>query len=129
MTKFVAAVALIAFAIPAYAQQQPEKPEQTAPKPSQAEVEKLVKELSSDKARIGQYCEMVKLYNEAYDAGEKQDEKKAEELAQKADEMGEKLGPDYARIIDGLAEVDPESEEGKALFAAFEPLDKECPQG
>lgn len=127
MTKYLAAVVFMAFAIPAFAQDN--KEEQAPPPPTKADIEKLVKQISADKEQINAYCQMVKLYNEAYDAGEKQDEKKAEELAQKADEMGEKLGEEYARIIDGLAEVDPESEEGKALYAAFEPLDKECPQG
>lgn len=127
MTKYLAAVVFMAFAIPAFAQDK--KEEQAPPPPTKADIEKLVKQISADKEQINAYCQMVKLYNEAYDAGEKQDEKKAEELAQKADEMGEKLGEEYARIIDGLAEVDPESEEGKALYAAFEPLDKECPQG
>lgn len=123
--KFAAIVALLAAAIPAYAQ---ENKEPAPAKPTKAEVEKLVSTITSDKEQLANYCGMVKLYNEAYDAGEKQDEKKAEELAAKADEMGQKLGPDYERVIDGLSEVDPESEEGKNLYSAFEPLDKECPQ-
>lgn len=127
MKKFVAAAAFVAFAFPALAQQQEAAEEQAAPKPSKAEVDSLVKAISADKARIGQYCEMVKLYNESYEVGEK-DEKKAEELAEKADELGEKLGDDYSKVVDGLAEVDPESEEGKLLFAAFEPLDGSCPK-
>jgi hypothetical protein len=121
MTKFLAAIALV-LAVPAFAQQQEAAP----PKPTKAEVEKLVTAITGDKKRVSQYCEMVKLYNEAYEAGEKKDDKKAEELAEKADQIGEQLGDDYARVIDGLAEVDPESEEGKALFAAFEPLDNAC---
>jgi hypothetical protein len=124
--KTVAAAALL-IASPVFAQQQ--KQDAAPPKPSKAEVEKLVKGIQGDKAKVKQYCDMVKLYNEAYDAGEKKDEKKADELAQKADEMGKQLGGDYERIIDGLSEVDPESDDGKALFATFEPLDKECPQG
>lgn len=124
MTKFLPVLALLAAAVPAYAQQQQQEP--APPKPTKAEVEKLVGSITGDKARMAQYCEMIKLYNDAYEAGEKKDEKAAEDLAQKADEIGEKLGPDYEKVIDGLAEVDPESEEGKALFAAFEPLDKGC---
>jgi hypothetical protein len=132
MTKYAAILALAAFvAFPAYAQQKPaagDDKEQTAPKPTKAEVDKVVKSISGDPAKSKQYCDMVKAYNAAYEAGEKKDDKKADELSQQADKMSDALGADYAKVIDGLSDVDPESAEGKELFASFEPLDSKCPE-
>lgn len=100
---------------------------QTTPaKVSVDDVKKLVGQIEADQKRVAAYCDMSKLYNEAYEAGEKKDEKKADELGKKADEMGKSLGGDYERIMDGLQEIDPASDEGKVVIAAFEPLEKKC---
>ncbi|MDX2264409.1 MAG: hypothetical protein NW215_05510 [Hyphomicrobiales bacterium] len=100
---------------------------QTAPaKVTVDDVKKLISTIEADAKRVAAYCEMSKLYNEAYEAGRKKDDKKAEELGKKADEMGKSLGGDYERIMDGLQEIDPASDDGKVVIAAFEPLEKKC---
>lgn len=99
---------------------------QTPAKVSIDEVKKLIGQIETDPKQVTAYCEMSKLYNEAYEAGEKKDEKKADELGKKADEMGKSLGGDYERIMDGLQQIDPASAEGKTVIATFEPLEKKC---
>jgi hypothetical protein len=56
----------------------------------------------------------------------KKDTKKADALAEQVDALGKKLGPEYAALMDGLEDVDPESEGGKQIGLMFEPLDKLC---
>ncbi|MGB8586910.1 MAG: hypothetical protein WCD87_14835, partial [Pseudolabrys sp.] len=60
------------------------------------------------------------------EADETKDTKKLDELSQQIDALGKKLGPEYAALMDGLQEVDPESEDGKKIGLMFEPLDKLC---
>lgn len=90
------------------------------------DIKKLTAKIEADAGQMKSYCEMSKLYAQAFEAGEKKDEKKADELSKKADELGKSLGGDYEKVMEALQEVDPESEEGKKLVAAFEPLDKKC---
>jgi hypothetical protein len=44
--------------------------------------------------------------------------------SQRADSLEQQVGPDYARIVDGVGEVDPNTDEGKKYAAAFESLHK-----
>jgi hypothetical protein len=91
------------------------------------DVKKLIAKIESDPKQVAAFCEMAKLYNDAYEAGEKKDDKKAEELAKKADEMGQNLGGgEYIKIMDGLQEIDPASDEGKKVIGTFEPLEAKC---
>lgn len=114
-TFILGAAALVAFSATSFAQ---------AVKP--AEVAKLASDIKSDAAKLKSYCEMQDLYNQSYEAGEKKDEKKAEELASKADATGKTLGADYERIMNAGADIDPESKDGQEFYAGFEELDKAC---
>ncbi len=116
-TMLICALAVMAFPFAAHSQ---------AAKVSVDDVKKLIGQIEADPKQVTAYCEMSKLYNEAYEAGEKKDDKKADELAKKADDMGATLGGDYARIMDGLQEIDPASDEGKTVIATFEPLEQKC---
>ena len=119
--RFALAVAFVAlFPVLAHAQQKP-------PKTTVADVQKVVKAITADKAKSQAYCDMAKLEDEIGAAEEKRDTKKVEELSKKADQLAEKLGPDYAKVVAGLEEVNPDSPEGRAINAAFEPLEKLCP--
>ena len=113
---------LLIVALPLCAQAQ--KP--TAAKVTKADVQKVVKIISGDKAKVQTYCDIGKLNEQIEEANEKKDIKKTEELSQQIDALGKKLGPEYAALMDGLQEVDPESEDGKQIDLMFEPLDKLC---
>jgi hypothetical protein len=96
------------------------------PKPTKADAQKVVQIISSDKAKVATYCAIVKLGEQVDQAEQKKDQKKVEELGKQADAMGQKLGPEYVKLMTGLESVNPESKEGKELAAALEPLDKLC---
>ncbi|MGB9209491.1 MAG: hypothetical protein WCB78_15440 [Pseudolabrys sp.] len=119
--KLIAAVFVIA-AVPVYAQAQ--KP--STAKVTAADVQKVVTLISGDKAKTQSYCDIGKLNEQIEEANDKKDIKKTEELSQQIDALGKKLGPEYAALMDGLQEVDPEPEDGKKIGLMFEPLDKLC---
>ncbi len=119
--KLIVAVFVIA-AVPVYAQAQ--KP--STAKVTTADVQKVVTLSSGDKAKTQTYCDIGKLNEQIEEANEKKDIKKTEELSQQIDALGKKLGPEYAALMDGLQEVDPESEDGKKIGLMFEPLDRLC---
>jgi hypothetical protein len=119
--KLIVAVFVIA-AVPVYAQAQ--KP--STAKVTAADVQKVVTLISGDKAKTQTYCDIGKLNEQIEEANDKKDIKKTEELSQHIDALGKKLGPEYAALMDGLQEVDPESEDGKKIGLMFEPLDKLC---
>jgi mevalonate kinase len=119
--KLIVAVFVIA-AVPVYAQAQ--KP--STAKVTTADVQKVVTLISGDKAKTQTYCDIGKLNEQIEEANEKKDIKKTEELSQQIDALGKKLGPEYAALMDGLQEVDPESEDGKKIGLMFEPLDRLC---
>jgi hypothetical protein len=119
--KLIVAILLIV-ALPLCAQAQ--KP--SAAKVTKADAQKVVKIISGDKAKTQTYCDLGKLNEQIEEADEKKDIKRTEELSQQIDALGKKLGPEYAALMDGLQEVDPESEDGKQIGLMFEPLDKLC---
>jgi hypothetical protein len=124
--KLVIAVSLFtALPMVAYAQQKSGPPAQV-PKPTIAEAQKLVQSISADKAKLKAYCDLGKLQDQMEQASQKKDNKTVEALGAKADALAQQIGPDYAKIMDGLDEVDPNSAEGKQFTAVFDPLMKQC---
>jgi hypothetical protein len=121
--KLVVAISVLA-AVPAFAQSQ----QSNAPKPTTADVQKVVQIINADKAKMTVFCDMAKLEDEMSQADEKKDTKKLEELGKQAEEMGQKIGPEYVKLMAGLDQVDPESKDGKDLTSALEALDKLCPK-
>jgi hypothetical protein len=41
-------------------------------------------------------------------------------------ELEKKLGPEYVTLMDGLQDIDPESDDGVDIQAALAALDKSC---
>jgi hypothetical protein len=112
--------ACVIAAIPAIAHAQ--KP----PKATKADVQKVVQLITSDKAKTKAYCDLAKLEQEITKLDEKKDAKKIADLNKQLDAIGQKLGPEYGKLMDSMQDVDPDSAEGKELATAFEPLDKLC---
>ncbi|HEY7247805.1 MAG TPA: hypothetical protein VH678_28385 [Xanthobacteraceae bacterium] len=126
--KLTAVVIISAFAaMPALAQPQPGAPAANAPKPTQAEIQKVVATVSADKTKTQQYCEIGKLNQQMAEADQKNDTKALEGLGKQADDLAHKIGPDFVKFMDALDQMDDRSDEGKHLMAAVEQLDKLCP--
>jgi hypothetical protein len=90
------------------------------------DAQKVLKIISSDKAKTRIYCDMAKLGDQMEQANEKGDSKKFDELFQRMYELGKKLGPEYAALIDGLQDIDPESEVGQQISSTLDALDNLC---
>lgn len=97
-----------------------------SPKPTKAAAAKVVQIVSADKAKTKSYCDMVALGDELDAAAQKKDDKKLDELSQKADDLAQKVGPEYVALMTGLDDVDPDSKDGKEIGAVLEGLDKLC---
>ncbi len=106
----------------------PPGPQQKAPKPTEAQVQKVVATISADKAKMDSYCKLSKLQQQMSTLDEKKDMKKLEALGQQADAEAEKLGPDFGKMMDGLEQVDENSPEGKKFSAILASLDSKCPK-
>lgn len=123
----IAVVALAAMPVLAQAQQKGAPPP-AAKAPSKADVQKVVNQIKGDKAKLDAYCQIAKLGDQMQAAAEKKDQKKMDDLNKQADALGQKIGPDYARVMASMEEVDPESKEGKELITIFDSLDATCPK-
>jgi hypothetical protein len=122
--KIAAAIfALVATPPIAFAQQSgPPK----APKPTKADVQKVVEIILGDKAKLQYYCDSKKIYQQMGAAYQKNDSQTADALNKKADAVASKIGPEYAKLRDGLEQVDPKSSEGKEFMSMLSGIDKQC---
>jgi hypothetical protein len=118
--KLVVAISLFA-AMPVVAQAQ-----NNTPKPTVADAQKVVQLIGGDKAKLKAYCDIGKLQEQMDAAEQKKDTKAAKALEAKADALAQQIGPEYAKLMDGLDSVDPNSAEGKQFGAVFDGLIKQC---
>jgi hypothetical protein len=125
--KLIVAVGALV-AMPALAQAQQGRPAPNAPKPTKAEVERVVKLISADKAKTQTYCELAKLNDQIAEADEKKDNRKLQALSKRADDLAQKIGPEYVKLMDALEDVDENSKEGQEFGALLQSLDRQCGQ-
>ena len=96
------------------------------PKPTLADAQKVVQTIGSDKTKLQAYCELGKLQDQMEKAEEGNDAKAVDALVAKADALGQQIGPEYLRIVEGLEEIDPKSAGGKKYAAVFNTLHDKC---
>ena len=116
----VAAFVIAAVAVCAQAQPTPV---------TKADAQNVFKMIRGDKAKTQIFCDMGKLGDQMEEANATQDAKKVEELSLKADELAKQLGPEWAALMDGIQDVDPNSEVGKEIQSMIQELDKVCANG
>ena len=92
---------------------------------AKADAQKVVKMIIGDKAKSQIYCDIVKL-GEQIEETDPKDTKKADELYQQVDKLATKLGPEYIALMDGLQDMDPDSEDGKEIGSTLDVLNKLC---
>jgi len=110
--------ALVIVAAPVYAQAQ---------KPTRADAQKVFEIISSDKGKLQTFCDIEKLGDQILEeANENKDFKKIEELNLKAEELGRKLSPEYGVLMNGIQNVDADSEDGQQIRSTLQELDDLC---
>lgn len=120
--KLIVAI-LVITAVPVRAQTEPPS---AAKMVTRADVQKVARIIRGDKVKTQTYCDIGKLGGQIEEANQKKDSKTADELSQKMKELEKKLGPEYVALMDGLQDIDPESDEGAEIEAALVVLDKLC---
>jgi len=114
--KVIVAILLVA-AVPVCAHAQ-------KPKVSKADAKKVVTIIRSDKAKTQTYCEIGKLSEQIEQA---KDNKIADELSEKIDQLEETLGPEYVALMDGLQDIDPEKDKlGQEIISTLAELGRLC---
>jgi hypothetical protein len=104
----------------------PAKAAPAAPVTTAAAAQKVVKNISGDKAKTQTYCDIGKLGSQIEGAEQNKDMNKIDELNKKINEMATKLGPEYVALMATLEDIDPNSKEALEIGSAFETLDKLC---
>ena len=92
-------------------------------KVTKADAQKVLKIISGDKAKTRVYCQMARLGHQMEQANETGDSKKFDALFHRMYELGKKLGPEYAALVDGLQDIDPQSEVGQEISSTLDALD------
>jgi hypothetical protein len=92
---------------------------------AKAAAQKVVKMIISDKGKSHIYGDIVKL-GEQIEETYPTDAKKTDELYQHVDELAAKLGPEYIALMDGLQDMEPDSEQGKEIGSTLDVLNKLC---
>ena len=113
--KLVVAILVIA-AVPVCAQAQ--KPSAV----TKADAQKVLKIISGNKAKTQIYCDITKLVEQITEG----DENETDGLYQKIDELAKKLGPEYAALVDGLQDIDPESKVAQDIESVLVGLQRLC---
>ena len=99
--KLVAAIS--ALAIPALAHAQQGGPQPKVPKPTKADAQNVVQIVTSDKVKMQAYCDLTKLEDQVKAVQQNTDPKTVETLTKQAEALIDKLGPEYFKLMDGLA--------------------------
>ena len=119
--KLIVAISVIA-AVPVCAHAQPP----STAKLSKADAQKVLKIISGDKLKSQTYCDIAELDDQIDKADEKKDTERADELFRKRAELATTLGPEYAALMDGLQDVNPNSQIGEEIGSVLSALDKLC---
>ena len=98
--KLVVAISIFTV-MPAFGQAPMDRPAKV-PKPTKVDVQKVVQSISGDKVKMQTYCDLGTLIQKMAQADQKEDTKTPQTLGQKADDLMQKLGPDYVQA-DGWA--------------------------
>jgi hypothetical protein len=91
-----------------------------------ADAQKVVSIIKGDKTKTEAYCQINELAEQIGEAQQEKDSKKAEELSRQVMQLEIKLGPDYLTLVNGLKNVDPNSQQAQELDSILAPLDDTC---
>jgi len=83
---------------------------------------KTFEAVGNDPAKLKIYCDMSKLMS----TGDDEDESKAEALDIQMQGYMKELGSDFEAAFEAGADLDPDTDDGKAYDAALDGLDTKC---
>src|SRR5215469_18047152 len=89
-----------------------------------ADAQKVVSVIRGDKAKSQAYCQINSLGGEIDLAAQARDEKKADTLTKKINDLEKQLGPDYITLFNALNNADQNSKDFQDIMSLFDTLDK-----
>jgi hypothetical protein len=92
-----------------------------------ADARNLVGIIGSDKTKTQTYCQIYDLSEQLLQTVQGKDIKKAKALAKKVAELNEKMGPEFAALIDIEKQVDLDSRDGQEIASIVATLGESCP--
>jgi len=95
----------------------------TAASPEIQAAIKTLEKIPADTAKFASYCDLLGQMSSMPD----DDVAKYEALESQLDAVIDSYGADVAGAWDTVSEVDPETDDGKAVTAAFEAMEGKCP--
>lgn len=107
--------------VPFYAQAQ-----QSNTAKLKTEAQKVVSDIRDDKAKTGAYCQIKSLGGQMVEAAQEKDNKQAEALFQRVDNLEKQLGPRYHALFDALCDADPNFKDVQDILSMFICLDEYC---
>jgi hypothetical protein len=127
--KFKYCVAIFAIVgLPSFVQAQQGGAPPKGPKPTAAEVQKVVGIIKGDKTKMQLFCDLGKMEEQFNKAEQAKDNKKLEELDKQAEGMAQKIGPEYVKLMSTLEQVDNSDKEVQQLTAPLDTLAQQCPK-
>ena len=113
---------LLILTVPLYAQRQ----QQNVAK-LKADAQKVVSIISGDTAKTQTYCEARDIAKQIVRAGQKTDNEKLRDLADKLTEQEMNLGSEYLALMESLRNANLTSKDGQEIESLFDELDESCP--
>lgn len=95
----------------------------TAASPQIEAAVKTLAKIPADAAKFETYCNLLGEMESVPET----DTAKSEELDEKLEDIIESYGADVVQAWDLVSETDPETDDGKAVAAAFEAMEDKCP--
>jgi hypothetical protein len=92
-----------------------------------ADARNLVGIIGSDKTKTQTYCQIVDLSEQLIQAASEKDQKKAKALAEKIAELNEKMGPEFAALVDIEKHIELNSPDGQEIASIVASLGESCP--
>ena len=103
-----------------------EEPANQTPRLTLADVQRLAEMITNDESKLRAYCELGKLHDETRQAVEYNDPNAIAEVTARTDAFERQLGFEYAKILDGLDQIDFSSDEGQRIATTFYKLQQKC---
>ena len=122
MKSLLIVAALVISTAPLYAQRQ----QQQNVTKLKSDARNLVGIIGSDKTKIQTFCQIEDLSEQADQAFQSGDIKKAKALAEKIAELNKKMGPEFAALIDLEKHVDLNSRDGQEIASIVASLGESC---
>jgi hypothetical protein len=86
----------------------------------------VVGTIGADKGKTQIYCQILDLTEQAEEANQEKNVKKAMTLSEQIDLLQKKLGPDFVALAHALDNINPDSPDGQELSSIFGSLDESC---